>query len=154
MATERLDGTDAETVLPLLKEVLRIDKQRVETGRVRVSVATEIEERLVHDTLRAERVEVERVAIGRELAVGEAAPSTRREVDGTLVIPVLEEVLVVERRLVLKEEIRLRHVAVEEAVEQSVTLRRQTAEVKRIPPNTAVAPDNPGSSPVSGDRAD
>jgi stress response protein YsnF len=93
------------------------------------------EERLLRETLRTERAEVERVPVGRELAEGEQAPVARREEDGTIVVPVLEEVLVVERRLVLREEIRLRLVPVEEPVEQPVTLRRQRAVVERLPPS-------------------
>ena len=137
MATEKPDGTDRHAVLPLLEEALLVGKRRVETGRVRVSVVTDTEERLVRETLRTERAEVERVALGRELADGEAAPTIRQEEDGTVVVPVLEEVLVVERRLVLREEIRLRLVAVDETVEQPVTLRRQRAEVERLPASAA-----------------
>ncbi len=145
----RTDNTDDGTVLPLVEEALRVGKRRVETGRVRVSVFTDSEERVVREALRTERAEVERVAVGRELAEGEQAPAVRREEDGTVVVPVVEEVLVVERRLVLREEIRLRVVAVEETVEQPVTLRRQRAGVERLPPEavgdpeTAEAPRRP-----------
>ena len=143
--TERLeDAGDGAAVLPLVEEALRVGKRRVETGRVRVSVSTETEERLLRETLRGERAEVERVAVGRELAEGEPAPVARREEDGTVVVPVLEEVLVVERRLVLREEIRLRLVPVEEAVEQPVTLRRQRAVVERSPP-----PSPPSGGPTA-----
>jgi stress response protein YsnF len=144
VGTERLDGTDGYAVLPLVEEALRVGKRRVEAGRVRVSVRTEAEERLVRETLRAEHVEVERVAAGRELAEGEEVPAARREEDGTVVVPVLEEVLVVERRLVLREEVRLRLVAPEEAVEQPVTLRRQRAEVERSPASADDHPDGGG----------
>ena len=133
------DAGEGAAVLPLVEEALRVGKRRVETGRVRVSVSTETEERLLRETLRTERAEVERVPVGRELAEGEQAPVARREEDGTLVVPVLEEVLVVERRLVLREEIRLRLVPVEEPVEQPVTLRRQRAVVERLPPPSAEA---------------
>ena len=151
MGTERLDGTDDRAALPLVEEALRVGKRVVETGRVRVSVATETEERLVLATLRTERAEVERVPIGRELAEGEEAPATRQ--DGTVVVPVLEEVLVVERRLVLREEIRLRLVAAEEAVEQPVTLRRQRAEVERLPTSAADDPDADGTPTPAGPAA-
>jgi uncharacterized protein (TIGR02271 family) len=155
VAAERLDGTgEDEAVLPLAQEALRVGKRRVETGRVRVSVATEAEDRLVRETLRTERVEVERVAVGRELAEGEPVPTARREDDGTLVVPVLEEVLVVERRLVLREEVRLRTVAAEETVEQPVTLRRQRAEVERLPPDPAGPPGGQGGPPASGGPPD
>ena len=134
---DRTDDTAGETVLPLVEEALRVGKRRIETGRVRVSVSTDVEERVVRETLRSERAELERVPIGRELAEGEPAPVVRQEPDGTVVVPVLEEVLVVERRLVLREEIRMRLVSVEEAVEQPVSVRRQRASVERLPPREA-----------------
>ncbi len=136
MDIKKLEGTEAE-VLPLVEEALRVGKRRVETGRVRIAVTTEAEERLVRETLQGERAEVEHVAIGRELAADEEAPVARQEPDGTYVLPVLEEVLVIERRLVLREEIRLRVVRTEEPVEESITLRRQRAEVERLPPGGA-----------------
>ncbi len=134
LLADRFDETASEAVLPLVEENLRVGKRRVETGRVRVSVSTDIEEQVVRETLRSERTEIERVPVGRELAEGEPAPALRREPDGTVVVPVLEEVLVIERRLVLREEIRMRLVAVEEPVEQPVTVRRQRASVERLPP--------------------
>ena len=141
MATRDADRSGEEAVLPLVEEALRVGKRRVETGRVRVSVHTEADEMLVRETLRSERAEVQHVPVGREIAEGEQAPSVRRERDGTVVVPVLEEVLVVERRLVLREEIRLRIVSSEDAVEQPVTLRRQRAEVERLPPEAVDDPE-------------
>lgn len=138
---DKTDEAAGETVLPLVEEVLRVGKRRVETGRVRVSVGTDIEERIVRETLRSERTEIERVPVGRELADGEPAPALRQEPDGTVVVPVLEEVLVVEKRLVLREEVRMRLIAVDEAVEQPVELRRQRASVERLPPAAEDGPD-------------
>jgi len=120
----------AETTIPLMEEALRVRKRVTETGRVRVSVETEMEERVLRETLRGQRAEVERVTINRELEPGETAPVERREEDGTLVLPVLEEVLVVERRLVLREEIRIRTVATQEMYEATIPLRRQRAAVE------------------------
>ena len=134
---DRIENTAREVVLPLVEEALRVGKRRVETGRVRVSVNTDIEEQVVRETLRSERTEIERVPIGRELAEGEPAPAMRQEPDGTVVVPVVEEILVVEKRLVLREEIRMRLVAVDEAVEQPVTVRKQRASVERLPPPAA-----------------
>ena len=152
MAAQSFDRSEEEAVLPLVEEALRVGKRRVETGRVRVSVATEAEERVVRETLRSERAEVRRVPVGRELVEGEPAPALRREADGTVVLPVLEEVLVVERRLVLREEIRMRIVTSEDTVEEPVTLRRQRAEVERLPPEAAGDPDMAGP-PCGGPAA-
>ena len=51
-------------------------------------------------------------------------------------MPVVEEVVVVEKRLVLKEEIHIRRTAQTEAVEVPVTLRKQRAVVERLGPDT------------------
>jgi stress response protein YsnF len=63
--------------------------------------------------------------------VVDAVPTVRTEGDVTIV-PVLEEVLVVETKLVLKEEIHIRHRVETENVEVPVVLRRQRAVVERL----------------------
>jgi stress response protein YsnF len=59
-------------------------------------------------------------------------PAIREEGD-TIVIPIVEEVLVVERRLFLKEEVRVRRVSSTERHQESVTLRHHEAVVTRLP---------------------
>jgi stress response protein YsnF len=54
------------------------------------------------------------------------------------IIPVLEEVLVVEKRLVLKEEVHIRSTTSGEDVEVPVTLRRQRAVVERVGPEGGI----------------
>jgi stress response protein YsnF len=127
---------EKETVLPLLEEVARVEKNAVETGRLRIAVRTETVEDVVRDTLRGRHAEVERVAIGREVAT---APAIREEAD-RLIVPVLEEILVVEKRLVLREEIHLRFTETATPVEQRVERRVQQASLERLPPDTAAAP--------------
>jgi stress response protein YsnF len=70
---------------------------------------------------------VTRVPIDREV---DRAPDVRT-VDGVLIVPVLEERLVIEKRLVLAEELHIRRDVVREQVETPVTLRKQRAEVVR-----------------------
>jgi stress response protein YsnF len=121
---------DTEAVIPLVEERLAISRRLVETGRVRVHLSTATDDALVRETLRGERMEVERVALGHEVA---SAPTVREEEDGAvLVVPVLEEILVVERRLVLKEELRIRRIATSETIEETIPLRRQLASVERL----------------------
>src|SRR3954465_9597176 len=96
--------TSDEAVIPVVEETARIDKRAVETGRVRVSTHTDTVEQVLRETLRGEAVGVTRVPIDRVIAEGEAAPQVRDE-GGVTIIPVLEEVLVVEKRLILKEEV-------------------------------------------------
>ena len=126
-------STDAEAVIPIVEETARIDKRFVEKGRVRVSTHTETIEEVLHERLRSEAVGVTRVPVDRVVAEGETAPTVRTE-DGVTIVPVLEEVLVVEKRLVLKEEVHIRHTRSGEDVEVPVTLRRQRAVIERVSP--------------------
>ena len=122
-----------ETVLPLAEETVSVERRVVETGRVRVSLRTETEAREVSETLHSESVEVEHVPVNRTLGLDEAAPEPRRGADGGWIIPVVEEVLVVERRLVLREELHLRVRRVAEEFRETVPLRRQRVEIERLP---------------------
>jgi stress response protein YsnF len=58
-------------------------------------------------------------------------PSTREEGD-TLIVPVVEEQLVVSKRLVLKEEIHIRRERTQSRVSQSVPIEREHATVERL----------------------
>jgi uncharacterized protein (TIGR02271 family) len=130
---------DPET-LRLWAEEVSFDRKNVETGRVRVRVVTREHDETVEIPLTKETVEVERVAIGREI---DAIPAPRQEGE-TLVVPVVEEVVVTQRKLVLKEELRLRRVRLTEQHRETVTLRRQEAIVERLPaeqPPTEEKPD-------------
>ena len=51
-----------------------------------------------------------------------------------MIIPILEEVLVVEKRLVLKEELHIRRSVTREDIEVPITLRKQRAMVERLGP--------------------
>ena len=125
---EAAGGRAAGAVVPVVEEQLRVGRREVEAGRVRFTKRVLEDEVLVDDALVREEVEVVRVAVGRQVE----APPTAREVDGTLIIPVLEEVLVVEKRLVLVEELHVRKRRVEERRPQSFTLRKEEVVAERL----------------------
>jgi uncharacterized protein (TIGR02271 family) len=128
--TTEVDNTEAgEIVLPLLTEEISVSKRTVEKGRVQVSRTTRQREELVDELLAREQVEIERTAIDKQI---DAMPPVREEGD-TIIIPLVEEVLVVERRLVLKEEVRIRRVHGTERYQEHVTLRQHEATIKRLP---------------------
>jgi uncharacterized protein (TIGR02271 family) len=114
-------------VIPLVEELVSATKREVETGRVRVHTRVEEREEIVRASLARERIEVERVPLNVEVS---AVPETRQEGDVTIV-PVVEEVLVVTKKLVLVEEVRLRRVRTIEEHAQPVTLATQRAEIER-----------------------
>jgi uncharacterized protein (TIGR02271 family) len=135
------DQTTRETI-PLIEETLRVDKREVAAGRVRVRTVADTVEEVARATLDEEKVEVTRVPIDREI---EAAPAVRTEGD-VVIIPVLEEVLVVEKRLVLKEELHIRRQIAKENVEMPVTLRKQRAVIERVGPDGKIIADEEKSS--------
>ncbi len=120
-------------VLPVTQEELQVHKRQVDAGGVRVTTHVEREERLVDEPGYVEEIEVTRTPLNQ---VVESAPEPRHEGDD-LVIPILEEVLVVEKRLVVKEELRISKRRREIRNPQRVTLRRLDAAVEHLPPTTA-----------------
>jgi stress response protein YsnF len=56
-----------------------------------------------------------------------------REDNGTTIIPVMEEVLVVEKRWMLREEIHIRRRRIETHQPQHITLRSEEVQVERVP---------------------
>ncbi|HYE37306.1 YsnF/AvaK domain-containing protein [Methylocaldum sp.] len=120
----------AETLtIPVAEERLVRQTRKVETGRVRITkrVSTYIEE--VDDPLVQETLHVERVAVNRPVD----GPVPPRYEGDTLIIPVFEEILVVEKRLMLKEELHVTTRRTESRQPQQVALRREEVSVERIP---------------------
>jgi uncharacterized protein (TIGR02271 family) len=118
-----LRGTIDPTLWPL-------DGSRasVETGRVRIRKVIHEWDEVVDPPLWREDVVVERVPVNHVI---EAPVPIRTEGD-TLIVPLLEEVLVVEKRLLLKEELHLTKRRLETHMPQRVTLRREEPVVERI----------------------
>ena len=96
-----------------------------------VSTVTRAREELVEQLLQSERVEVDRVPVGKVIA---KMPEVRTE-DDTTIIPVVEEVVVLQRQLVLKEEVRVRRIRETQNHQERVVLRGQEAVITRAPEN-------------------
>ncbi len=118
-----------EIRIPLHQEEVVVSRLKREQAVVRVATQTRSREQQVDAELAHERVEIERVPFGH---VVDAVPPVREEGDVT-VMPVVEEILVVERKLVLKEEVRIRRIRSTERYHETVTLREQEAVVTRTP---------------------
>ena len=123
-----------EIVVPLYAEEVSVSK-RVRESRVQVSRVTREQEQLVDELLAHEHVEIDRVPIGQPV---DTMPAIREE-DGTIIVPVVEEVLTIERRLILKEEVRIRKVRDVERHQESVSVRKQDAIITRLPIEEAAA---------------
>jgi len=119
----------APDTLSLLAEELSVERREIETGRVRVATVTREHEEFVDEPVAHTHVEVQHVPLNRPV---ETIPPVRHDGDITIV-PIVEETLVIERRLVLREELHIRRAHTTARYRERVTLRHQEAVVTRIP---------------------
>ena len=126
VSVRQVDGGQRVNV-PVVKEHLLVEKRIVETGQVVVHVEPVVERQELEVPLLEETVEVERVAVNRFV---DAPQPVRQEGDVTIV-PVFEEVLVIEKRLMLKEEVRLVRRKVATRERRSFDVRKEQVHVLR-----------------------
>jgi uncharacterized protein (TIGR02271 family) len=113
-------------VIPVVEERLSVGKREVKTGGVRLTKKVHERQETVDQPLISEDVRVERKQVN-EYVTDPVAPWY----DGnTLVIPVVEEILVVEKKLVLREEIRITKYQQEVHRPQHVKLRKEEVVVE------------------------
>ena len=117
-----------EVVVPVIEEELATGTRQVTTGAVRVEKRVEKRVRRVTAPALHEEVEIKRVPVNRVVA---EAPKSRRR-GNTVIVPVVEEELVVTKRLVLKEEIHLIKRRMKDRVVKEVELGRERATVRRV----------------------
>jgi stress response protein YsnF len=117
--------------IPLQAEEVSISRREINKANIQIALITRTREQLIDEELTHVRVEIERVPIGRTI---EVVPPVSHEGDITI-IPVVEEIVVVERRLVLKEEVRVRRVSTKEQHQETVVLRQQEAVITREEPD-------------------
>ena len=118
----------ADAVLQIHVEEIATNIVKRKGDTVRVQLKTTSHDQVVDTVLTHERVEIDRIAIGLEV---QSIPPVRVEGDTTIVSVVEEEVVLV-RRLILKEEVHFRVVQVREEHRQTVTLRAQDAVITRV----------------------
>jgi stress response protein YsnF len=122
--------------MPVTEEVLSVGKRLVDTGRgVRVQKTVLTQPVIVDETLAREEINVQHVTIDRTLEQHEAIPSTRYEGD-VLIVPVCEEIVVVERRIRLKEELHITRIHRQESFVQTVLLKSEQVSIERFDENT------------------
>ena len=119
---------EGAVVVPVIAEQLEVQKRKVEAGGVRVRKTVTEREEVVDEPLLREEVQVKRVPVGRVVE----GPVPVRHVGDTIIISLLEEVLVVEKRLMLKEELHITKEQVETYRPQRITLRTEEAVVERV----------------------
>lgn len=117
-----------DVVVPVVAEQLEVQKRKVEGGGVRIRKTVSEREEVVDEPLMREEVQVKRVPVNKVVD----GPVPVRHVGDTMIVSLLEEVLVVEKRLMVKEELHITKEQVESYRPQRVTLRTEEAVVERV----------------------
>jgi uncharacterized protein (TIGR02271 family) len=134
-----------DVMIPVLSEELRVSKRTRETGTVRVGKEASERQETVSMPLMSERAHVRRVLIGKPVT---EAPPVRREGD-TIIFPVVEEVPVVTKQLILKEELHVSRQRSTQQHNETVTLRDEHAVVEHSGENAAPR----GTAPIPATQA-
>jgi len=133
---DRVELSDhEEMVIPIVQEEFSIEKQKIERAKVLISKRIETWDETVYTPTTTQEVVVDHVPVGR--LVEDEVPKIREE-DGVLIIPIIEEIVVVEKRLFFKEEVRISKRNTTSDVAQTVTLRKEIVDIKRTEINRPI----------------
>lgn len=119
---------DGQLIIPVIQEQLVIDKQVIETGKVRVRKTVSEETASLNIPLIQETYDVQRVPAQQ---VMDNPPGVRYEGD-TIVVPVMREIIIVEKKYELIEEVRLTRRTTAIPHVQEITLLKEHVQVERI----------------------
>lgn len=128
--SDDLVGVTESMTIPVIEEQVQVRKEVIETGKIRLVKTVGERQEEVEVPLFREELTVERVPVNQYV---DAAPASRQE-GNTTIYPVVSEVLVVEKRLMLVEEIRVTRQVINTIDKQSVSLRHEVVTVERDAP--------------------
>ncbi len=118
-------------VIPVWQEEVQVSKRWRDAGHgVRVHKQTQQSEQEVRQDLSHENIEIRHVPMDQVVNL-DAAPTVRQEGD-TLIIPITEEILVVEKRLRIKEEIHITKTRQTTVHSETVPLTSETVSIERF----------------------
>ncbi len=133
-------------VVPVIEENLEVRKREVERGRVRLTKTVNERIETVDEPLAQDEVSVQRISVNR--IVDGPLPEARYEGD-TMIIPLLEEIMVMEKRVLLKEELHITKRQFETRNPQSVILRSEEVNIERISNHELGSPTPEGGNSSS-----
>lgn len=125
---EKTPVSKKEIRIPVVAEHVEADARQVVTGRVRVNKTVHAREEVIEQPLHREDVDVRRI-IKNEIVDG---PIPIRYSGDTTIVPVVKEVLKIEKQWVLTEEIHIVKHRSQETSAQKVKLLEEQATIERV----------------------
>jgi stress response protein YsnF len=126
----RESSTHDREIIPVIEERAVVSKRKKLAEGVRVKTVVHEAQEVIDEPLATEDIEVERTPLDRWVD----APVPVRHDGDTTIVTLVEEVVVVEKRLRATEEIRITKRRSIRHEPQQVTLRREEAVVERLQP--------------------
>ena len=120
--------SDNKITIPILEEQLKVGKKLIETAHVRLSKTINESIESLEIPLKEEEIVVNRVPKNELVDV---MPAASRYEGDVMIIPVLKEVAVIEKRLMLVEEIHVSKKQTEKTETREVTIRKEEVTVTR-----------------------
>ncbi len=131
---------DPERTFPIVEEQLHVGKADVVTDEVRVTTSVEERAVLIEEDIERGDLHVERIAVERAVA---EAPEPRQDGE-TLIVSIVEERIVVEKRLFVVEELRITRTTTTERVTIPETVRTMWATVEHVQPSSITGRETDG----------
>jgi stress response protein YsnF len=132
MSSDSKLPSEQTITVPVTEEVISVNTRAIETGRgVRIHKTVLTQPVIIDETLSHEEVDVRRVTVDRTLNQGEPLPGTRYEGE-VMIIPVFEEVLLVERRMRLKEELHVTRIRREQPYSETIMVKTEQVSIERF----------------------
>lgn len=136
ISNENLEDFDfaqnqTDAVFQVIQEEAVVEKRVVETGKVIISKKISEHEEIVDIPLFQEKVDVERIPINQ---IVQERPAVRQDGE-VMIIPVVQEQVFYQKRLVLIEELHVRKQVVQTHQPQKITLIKEDVEIKRSTEN-------------------
>ncbi len=122
------DNDCEKVIIPVIEESIHIEKEIVETGRVKITKSVTEQEEQVSVPYTSDHITVEHVSINKYV---DTPPGVRNEGD-TMIIPVLKEVVFIEKRLLLVEEVRVTTHKEKNILQVPLTLRKEAVFIEHL----------------------
>jgi len=128
MNEDQVNEDQDEVAIPVYREELSADVVPVVTGGVRVTKRTQTRDEVLEQQLRTSSVQVKRVQVNRPVD----GPQKPRRDGKTLIVPVVSEVLQIQKQWVLTEEIHITETEETKTEQRTISLDEEQALVERV----------------------
>lgn len=134
---DALELAEQTIAIPVIKEAINIGIKSIDTGKgIRAHKSVIEQPHTIDELLQHEALEIKHVVID-EIVLPEDAPVSRYE-GNKFIVSVLEEILVVEKRIRVKEEIHIIKTQHESLYSETVLLKQERVTTKRFDENLPV----------------